>query len=1380
MRHSSLVLPVVSALLFSSNVLAEASCPFTDDGKARQPCEHPEWRGQATMSDNSVVRTTGVAENTERVLPRAKVTLWALPPLPSMGSRPYSDDDLHLVKVGVTQQPSQFGSAIAALDPEMIKRVSTLVEQLKDKQNVKLHFTGHTDNQLVSIRSQHWYKDNKALSTARAKAVADYFKQVLDLPEQAISYSGMGDSQPIASNSTPAGMAKNRRVDMDVWYQSTDVKKAVISSTMSKRQICKGEIQPVITRKGGFRISVDGQPVDSSAKGAGGVQRCTDVALSKANIRLQYDNHSVKPMLDVSAWPASAMIGETIKFQGYSNYMAWVDHAEVRIFEENRSEYGEPLVIVPLDDALAGQWIMTVNAPKAMHYRIRVYDREDHFDETMSLPLLRIASHRTPDDKQLTDQQKQTIAYGNSRLQQQSIPVAGGTVTVHGDSVPKEHQVGLMGLHVPVDPNGKFVARQIIPNGQHTLEVAALDEQGNGALFWRDIEFKSDDWFFVGIIDATVGHQSRNGPVREVTQDKHHFDNGVYVDGRIAFYTKGKWLDKYTITASADTREQAIDKLFSTFTDKDPRSLLRRLDDTEYYPVYGDDSTLVQDAPTQGKFYGKIEDERSHAMWGNFKIVQQETDLAQINRGLYGAVVDWNSEAVTSDSNSQSHVNLFVAEPGTLAAREEFRGTGGSLYYLEHQDIVRGSERIQVEIRDKDSGIVLSVNSLVAGQDYQEDAIQGRILLTRPLPSTADDSQLVRAGSYAGNSVYLVVDYEYTGGLAEISDLAFGGRATHWLNDSIRVGVTGTHQERLNQDQNLYGLDVLFRKTTETYLRLEAATTKGPGVNSNSSIDGGYQFTPTAVNPTDNKSANAYQLESGFRFDDLGFDIDGHGNLYLRYRDKGFSAPGQLTTYETWQVGTAINLPFSEQDSVNIKFDLNHQNKGVDSEVVQIDLRHKIDEDWSVSAGFRGDNRKDNRADNTTSTNNIGERADLTVQLDYGVDQDWGIYGFGQATLYHDSQRNKNNRGGLGGYYQANDRLGLNGEVSMGSVGFGALVGADYRLSERTNTYLNYALDPDNANSGIGNRQGKMVAGVRNRYSDWLSVYGEEQVLHGDSGDGLTHSYGVDLTVNEQWSLGMAVESGHIRTDTNTTKRRAVSLSTNYLYEDVKYGGNFEYRHDKTDDIVRDTWLARNHLAYQVNPDWRMRAQIDMAFSESDEGDFFDANFIEAVVGYAYRPVNNDKFNALLEYKYLYDQAPADQFTGSGAQNDFEQRSHVFAVDGIYDLTSRFSLGAKYAIRLSELRLGRGEGDWFSSIAQLGVLRLDWHVIKNWDALIEGRVLDISEAEDRKSGFLTAVYRHFGENVKAGVGYNFTDFSDDLTDLSYDSHGVFFNVIGKW
>jgi hypothetical protein len=61
-----------------------------------------------------------------------------------------------------------------------------------------------------------------------------------------------------------------------------------------------------------------------------------------------------------------------------------------------------------------------------------------------------------------------------------------------------------------------------------------------------------------------------------------------------------------------------------------------------------------------------------------------------------------------------------------------------------------------------------------------------------------------------------------------------------------------------------------------------------------------------------------------------------------------------------------------------------------------------------------------------------------------------------------------------------------------------------------------------------------------------------------------------------------------------------------------------------------------------------------------------------------------------------------------------------------------------------------------------------------------GSLLEVPDAGDSRSGFLVAIYHHFNKHVKAGVGYNFTDFSDDLTDLDYDSHGLFINAVGKF
>jgi len=71
-------------------------------------------------------------------------------------------------------------------------------------------------------------------------------------------------------------------------------------------------------------------------------------------------------------------------------------------------------------------------------------------------------------------------------------------------------------------------------------------------------------------------------------------------------------------------------------------------------------------------------------------------------------------------------------------------------------------------------------------------------------------------------------------------------------------------------------------------------------------------------------------------------------------------------------------------------------------------------------------------------------------------------------------------------------------------------------------------------------------------------------------------------------------------------------------------------------------------------------------------------------------------------------------------------------------------------------------------------------VIHKWDITTEWRRREEKDAQDSRDGALLAVYRHFGQNAKLGVGYNFANFSDDLTDLDYDAEGVFVNLIGKF
>jgi predicted porin len=245
-------------------------------------------------------------------------------------------------------------------------------------------------------------------------------------------------------------------------------------------------------------------------------------------------------------------------------------------------------------------------------------------------------------------------------------------------------------------------------------------------------------------------------------------------------------------------------------------------------------------------------------------------------------------------------------------------------------------------------------------------------------------------------------------------------------------------------------------------------------------------------------------------------------------------------------------------------------------------------------------------------------------------------------------------------------------------------------------------------------------------------------------------------------------------------KRRAAALGIAYKFDDVKFTSNLEYRHEDGTAGERDTWLGRNTAGYQVTPEWRLVGKFNFSYSDASQGNFYDGDFVDASLGGAFRPTTNDRWNTLIQVRYYYTLPSPGQVNLSDDLLDYAQRSYVFSIDTIYDVMPWLSFGTKFAQRTGELRDTRTDGDWYSSRAELAIFRTDIHFIREWDALVEGRRLTVAEAEDSRTGILAAIYRHIGRHTKLGAGYNFTDFSDDLTDLSYRSRGPFVNLMSTF
>ncbi|WP_166358778.1 OmpA family protein [Pseudomonas akapageensis] len=102
----------------------------------------------------------------------------------------------------------EFNSAkLTSSDKMRLDKVATRLKQ--EAPSARLSVTGHTD----SVGSDAY---NQKLSQRRAQSVTDYLVESGVPRSSFVSVVGMGESQPIADNSTADGRAMNRRVEIKI------------------------------------------------------------------------------------------------------------------------------------------------------------------------------------------------------------------------------------------------------------------------------------------------------------------------------------------------------------------------------------------------------------------------------------------------------------------------------------------------------------------------------------------------------------------------------------------------------------------------------------------------------------------------------------------------------------------------------------------------------------------------------------------------------------------------------------------------------------------------------------------------------------------------------------------------------------------------------------------------------------------------------------------------------------------------------------------------------------------------------------------------------------------------------------------------------------
>ena len=1160
-----------------------------------------------------------------------------------------------------------------------------------------------------------------------------------------------------------------------------------------------------------FRISVDGQLVDESGQIIGGgafgsnasdpvvfKQRKTDVDLAAVDIQLKFDGLDQKPLLNVSTAPIrrTYSAGEPVTFLATSNYQAFISRAEVRIFRASDSR--TPIAVIPVGLTGIADWTMPMGGEGEYTYALRVYDDRDRFDETIPLTLKR-------SDGQLISDVVDAVAPGmaEDRTAFRNITIHGGAVTVHGRNVPEGYTITVFDEPIPVDPSGAFVVQRILPPGDHIVDIAVDGPmKGGGLYFSRDVNIPTNEWFYVALAEATIGKQTGDPGIENVRQGE--FDT-IYKKGRIAFYLKGKIKGQTLITAAADTGENDLKSLFKNMDAKNAREFLKRIDPDKYYPVYGDDSTWVEDAPTKGKFYVRVERGDSHIMWGNYKTRIAGTKFLASSRGLYGASLEVRSDSQTSYGERKTEVSAYGALPDTVPQTDEFLGTGGSAYFLRRQDITQGSETVIVEVRDEVSGRVVERTYLVHGEDYTFDHIQGVIILKRPLNSSSLGLGPVRSGALGGDKQYLVVSYEYIPRARDAKDYVYGGRVQQWIGDSVRLGVTGSTERVDDERSRAVGADILVRRSQTTYVEAEVARSSGNAASLARSTDGGLTLTEGAG--TAGRSALGWRIGGQVDMADVrrfGIETGKIGGYYEK-KQAGFSTLTERLSASRRVWGAHAAMPITATMDVGVTLDDLKDGSGQRRRDSGFTSSWQLMPQWKATVGVTHTNIHSPTAIAAGKSGYDGNRADVGVRLDFTQNEDYSYYAFAQHSLFRKGSIDKNDRVGVGAEIALTEKISAEGEVSYGRSGVGGLAAVNYSPTVDDQYYIGYRLDPSRAfdltRSDVlqGRDLGSLVGGIKRRLDDVTTAYAESNYDLFGRRRSLAQTYGVVYTPNALWTVDIGGEAGRIMDN-------RINPVTNLEYADFdRYAGSVavgfnddeaglsarsraEVRIETSDDKTRDvtTYALSTGASWQHDDSGRLLVSGDMVLSQAGAGSYYNGDYIEGSLGYAYRPVDHDRLNALMRYTFLYDLPTLGQVSSSSAAGSPGplQRSHVVSADVTYDLLPWLSIGGKYGARIGEISVRNDTtktmGTWQQSSAHLGIIRTDLHVVKNWDALLEARAFFTPAVKSVDYGVLAALYRHIGNNFKVGAGYNFGRFSDDLRDLTLDDKGPFLNIVGKF
>ena len=901
------------------------------------------------------------------------------------------------------------------------------------------------------------------------------------------------------------------------------------------------------------------------------------------------------------------------------------------------------------------------------------------------------------------------------------------------------------------------------------------------------------DFIAVGLVEGRL-RSDRFDP-REITpvRENDGFDNELKgftkdfnggktnLGARAAVYLKGKVKGEYLLTLAYDSDKDTRIKLFE---DIDPNA---------FYPVYGDSSVRGVDAQSSGKLYVRVDNKLNYLLLGDYTTVDSNParTLSQYSRSLPGIRGHYEEGKVTANS--------FVAQQTLRQVTDEFpaRGVSGP-YAVSNPNGVTGSEKIEILTRDRYRPTnIIKVTPVSRNLDYEFEPFSGQILFRAPVPSF--DDQL--------NPVSIRITYEVDQGGAKY--FVYGGDVRLKLTEGLTVGVAGARDENPAAPYDVVGANLSLKLSKNTELIAEVARTSSV-VNNN-------------VSGFNSNVSSAFAGKSGEVEGNAGRVEIRHADDDLRYKAYGLRSSADFNNASSGVTGGKTELGASGSYKVNEKITVTGEYLSSKDAIlgslneqgaVGVDL--KITDRLTVGGGVRRVEQNSISLTQSTAANcaNTATGTTTTAGAIAGYNTGYGISQVGNQSidpatglpvlcnlainanpaaptslertsafaraayrvtdaltvdgeLQNVTGTDPTNLYRLGARWAATDRLNLSAETQREFSGTGSglyRLGADWRVADKTRLYSRYERSTQYSGAyglGVGPVSDAFTVGVDTQYMQDGSLYSEYRLRDSASGKEVQRALGLRNGWRVAEGVRMTTNVERLASTSGNATSAAVGLeyTANPLW---KASGRAEWREDNNNT----NYLLTAGVARKLDSDWTLLGREYLSIIKPRTVLGTDKLQSRFQVGFAYRPVDNNKFDAL----GLYERK--DERDGTvGSQ--INSKTDIISFRGNYHPSRVWWLSGRYAYKnVNELLLGTVNDSYR---AQLLGGRVTYDVTNRWSvgglySVLQGTGGDKQYAYGLEIGYVVM------DNLYATLGYNWRGFASSgtasgLTGNDYTNRG---------